>query len=62
MRVFLLCLGLRMPSPCGYCFDEAALKTEPGLRIRIHDQNGRRVYDEWTLVTSTFRLSDLKGD
>ncbi|WAC25051.1 energy transducer TonB [Blastomonas sp. SL216] len=49
-------------SPKGYGFGRAALKTEPGLRIQLHDQTGRRVYDEWTMVTSTFTLADLKGE
>lgn len=47
-------------SPKGYGFGSAALKTQSGLRIRLHDQTGRRVYDQWTMVTSTFRLSDLE--
>lgn len=45
-------------SPQGYKFGEAALKTEPELRIRLHDQSGRRVYDDWTVVTSRFTLPD----
>lgn len=47
-------------NPRGYGFGRAALKTAPGLRIHLHDQTGRRVYDEWTVVTSTFSLADLK--
>lgn len=46
-------------NPKGYGFGRAALKTEPGLRIQLHDQTGRRVYDEWTIVTSTFTLADI---
>ncbi len=49
-------------NPKGYGFGRAALKTEPGLRIQLHDQTGRRVYDEWTIVTSTFTLADLMGE
>lgn len=49
-------------SPKGYGFGEAALKTQSGLRIQLHDQTGRRVYDQWTMVTSTFSLADLKGE
>jgi protein TonB len=48
-------------NPRGYGFGRAALKTAPGLRIQLHDQAGRRVYDEWTVVTSTFSLADLQG-
>lgn len=47
-------------SPRGYGFGRAALKTAPGLRIQLHDQTGRRVFDQWTVVTSTFSLADLK--
>lgn len=46
-------------SPKGYGFGEAALKTQSGLRIQLHDQTGRRVYDQWTMVTSTFSLADI---
>lgn len=46
-------------SPRGYGFGEAALKTQSGLRIQLHDQTGRRVYDQWTMVTSTFTLADI---
>ena len=49
-------------SPRGYGFGEAALKTQSGLRIQLHDQTGRRVYDQWTMVTSTFSLADLKAE
>jgi hypothetical protein len=45
--------------PRGYGFGKAALKTVPGLRLRLHDERGERVYDDWTIVTSTFTLDDL---
>ena len=45
--------------PQGYGFGEAALKTVPGLRLRLHDERGRRVYDDWAVVTSTFTLDNL---
>jgi protein TonB len=45
--------------PRGFGFGQAALKTVPGLRIRLHDERGERVYDDWTIVVSTFYLDDL---
>lgn len=45
-------------SPAGYRFGSAALKTVLHLRVRLHDQHGRRVYNEWTFVTSRFELTD----
>lgn len=46
-------------TPQGHGFGAAALKTERDLRIRLHDETGRRVYDDWTIVTSHFTLADL---
>ncbi|MGY6552049.1 MAG: hypothetical protein ACXIT4_09165 [Erythrobacter sp.] len=45
-------------SPKNLGFGEAALKTAPHLRIRLHDQNGRRVYNEWVTVSNWFDLSE----
>lgn len=45
-------------SPKKMGFGEAALKTAPHLRIRLHDQNGRRVYNEWVTVSNWFDLSE----
>lgn len=42
-------------SPLGHGFGEAALKTEKGLRVRVHNQAGRRVYNEWVVVETNFR-------
>lgn len=46
--------------PQGYGFGAAALRTVPGLRLRLHDERGERVYDDWAIVTSTFTLDDLR--
>lgn len=46
--------------PQGYGFGAAALKTVPGLRLRLHDERGQRVYDDWAIVTSTFTLDALR--
>lgn len=46
--------------PQGYGFGAAALRTVPGLRLRLHDERGQRVYDDWAIVTSTFTLDDLR--
>ncbi len=45
--------------PKGFGFGAAALKTVPGLRLRLHDERGKRVYDDWAAVTSTFTLDIL---
>ncbi|MFN3989364.1 MAG: hypothetical protein ACK4IS_03805 [Erythrobacter sp.] len=45
-------------SPKNHGFGEAALKSVPHLRIRLHDQNGRRVYNEWVTVSNWFDLAD----
>lgn len=42
--------------PQGYGFGEAALKGRSGMRIRLHDETGRQVHDEWVVVTKTFNL------
>lgn len=42
--------------PQGYGFGEAALKGRAGMRIRLHDEKGRQVHDEWVVVTKTFNL------
>ncbi|MFN4039135.1 MAG: hypothetical protein ACK4IB_07350 [Erythrobacter sp.] len=45
-------------NPKNHGFGEAALKSVPHLRIRLHDQNGRRVYNEWVTVSNWFDLAD----
>ena len=42
--------------PAGYGFGKAALRTEAGLRIRVHNQAGRRIYNERVNVISYFVL------
>lgn len=42
--------------PAGYGFGKAVLRTEAGLRIRVHNQAGRRVYGERVNVISHFVL------
>lgn len=42
--------------PAGYGFGKAALKGRSGMRIRLHDEKGRQVHDEWVVVTKTFNL------
>ncbi len=42
--------------PAGYGFGKAALRTEPGLRIRVRNQAGRRIYNERVNVISYFVL------
>jgi hypothetical protein len=45
-------------NPRNQGFGEAALLTAPHLRIRLHDQNGRRVYNQWVTVSNWFDLSE----
>ncbi|WP_285712021.1 hypothetical protein [Erythrobacter oryzae] len=42
--------------PAGYGFGKAALKGRSGMRIRLHDEKGQQVHDEWVVVTKTFNL------
>lgn len=44
--------------PSGYGFGKAALKSERGLRIRIHNQAGRRIYNQRVNVISYFVLPE----
>ena len=44
--------------PVGHGFGKAALKTEKGLRIRVHNQAGRRIYNEWVVVRTVFKMPD----
>jgi hypothetical protein len=67
-EVLLKCFALRRDRvrdctlvaerPVGHGFGKAALKTERGLRIRVHNQAGRRVYDEWVVVRTVFDMPD----
>jgi hypothetical protein len=45
-------------SPMGHGFGAAALKTEKGMRIRVYNQDGRRVYNEWVVVRTIFDMPD----
>jgi hypothetical protein len=42
--------------PSGYDFGKAALRTEAGLRIRVRNQAGRRIYNQRVNVISYFVL------
>lgn len=48
--------------PSGYRFGEAALKTERGLRVRVHSQSGRRIYNTWVTIVSFFVLPPAEKD
>lgn len=41
--------------PEGLGFGEAALSAEKILRVRVHNQAGRRIYDEWIIFEAVFR-------
>jgi hypothetical protein len=47
--------------PAGHGFGQAALKTERQLRVRVHNQSGRRIYNEWVTVRSFFVLPKLEA-
>lgn len=44
--------------PKGYGFGKAALRSEHILRLQVHNQVGRRVYNEWVIFEAVFRPSD----
>lgn len=48
--------------PAGHGFGEAALKTERGMRVRVHNQSGRRVYNQWVIIESFFVLPKLEKE
>ena len=41
--------------PAGHGFGDAALRAQPIYRIRVHDQNGDRVYNERVILNAYFR-------
>jgi len=47
--------------PSGQGFGAAALKTQAGLRVRVRDQAGRRIYNKWVVVESMFVLPRSKN-
>lgn len=44
-------------APEGQDFGAAALAAEDILRVRVHNQVGRRVYNEWILIETVFKPS-----
>lgn len=47
--------------PAGYGFGRAALQTEARLRVRVHDQSGRRHYNKRVVIESFFVRPDAKA-
>lgn len=45
-------------SPEGYRFGKAALRSRQSFRIRVHNQAGRRIYNEWVKVRAHFILPE----
>lgn len=43
--------------PAGFGFAEAALRSEQGLRVRLHTLAGERVYNRWARIDSYFVLA-----
>jgi TonB family protein len=48
-------------SPSGYGFGKAALKASKGFRVQVHNQSGRRMYNEWVTVKSNFVLPESEA-
>lgn len=42
--------------PAGHGFGAAAMKTEQGMRVRVRNQAGRRIYNVWVTIDSSFVL------
>lgn len=49
-------------SPQGQGFGRAAMRAQSDFRIRVHNQAGRRIYNEWVTVRSHFKVQDLGPD
>lgn len=49
-------------SPEGHGFGRAAMRARSDFRIQVHNQAGRRIYNEWVIVRSHFRLSAVEED
>lgn len=45
-------------SPEGYGFGKAALRSRQSFRIRVHNQAGRRIYNEWVKIRAHFILPE----
>lgn len=45
-------------SPTGYGFGKAALRARRSFRVEVHNQSGRRVYNEWVTIRSHFILPE----
>ncbi|MEM9086205.1 MAG: hypothetical protein AAGB23_09815 [Pseudomonadota bacterium] len=46
--------------PVGHDFGQAALDAEDILRVRVRNQVGRRVYNEWVIIETVFKPSATK--
>jgi len=68
MRCFVLRLDLVKDckligeSPEGQGFGRAAMRAQRDFRVRVHNQSGRRIYNEWVVVRSHFRLSAVEEE
>ena len=48
-------------SPDGYGFGKAALRSRRSFRIEVHNQAGRRIYNEWVTIRAFFILPEPKA-
>jgi hypothetical protein len=49
-------------TPEGQGFGRAAMRAHKAFRIRVHNQSGRRIYNEWVTVRSHFMVTDLETE
>jgi len=48
--------------PEGWAFGQAALDAKPILLVRVHNQAGRRIYDEWVVIETVLKLIRHKAN
>ena len=68
MRCFVLRLDrvkdckLIGESPEGHGFGRAAMRARSDFRVQVHNQAGRRIYNEWVTIRSHFRVTYVEGE
>jgi protein TonB len=49
-------------TPEGQGFGRAAMRARSDFRVRVHNQAGRRIYNEWVTIRSHFRVTYVEGE
>jgi TonB family protein len=49
-------------SPEGHGFGRAAMRARSDFRVQVHNQAGRRIYNEWVTIRSHFRVTYVEGE